>query len=413
MTSVLFNGVAPTAQITPDVEATKFASNAFSLQCFIWDDSDLPVSAGTFACTATTASANSNNCGQILQAFTGVEQVVPGASLQGRATSTSADTTSSVTVTPVANGSFVVDGHGRWEVAPPANAGTPGTGQISTADFQPGSTSFRVSGSYEPVPIGGSAESQTWTWVGNSEVWTSFCIVLAPVPTTIQVEVGNYTEGDAGGSFNHTLTSSSNRIVLVIIDDESPDQATGVTYDGVAMTQVLEVTETQGFGNAGSMWGILEIDLPAGPGSFAVVVSGLDVGAGVDVLEISSVNQIIPNGSQIATITSTAAILSLTVSPTVPIGGESVLVGMGANGGPRAYDDPPTGDGTYVRLADHTAPPTSAQMATAFQIFVDESGPKDYTETFIGPTTTRLILFAAVFQEFGAEMPIDALPTNF
>ena len=327
------DGVSPSAQLTPDVEASKFAANTFSIQCFIWNDSILPSGSGTFACTATTSAAGSNETGQVVIAFTGVEQVTPQP--QGRATSTSADTSSSVTVTPTVDGSYVVDCHGRWEVSAPAGNSTPGTGQTEVADFQPMSTFFRVASSYEAIATGGSAESQTWSWVGDTEVWTAFAIVLRPfiASTNIQIETGNYVEGDGGASFSHTLTAAANRVVLVFVDDESETHPTGITYDGVSMTSIEEVTETEGLGNAGSLWAIFDADLPVGAGTFSVVVSGLDAGAGADAVEINGIDQVIPMPAQIDSDTTSAAVLSLTASPTVPLGGESILVGMGANGG--------------------------------------------------------------------------------
>jgi len=253
VTSVLFDGVAPTAQITPDVEASKFAANAFSISCYVWLDADLPSAAGNYACTATAGGVDNNNLGQVVQAFNGVLQKTPDAGLQGRASSTSADTSSSVTVPPIEDGSYISDCHGRWETATAGDT-TPGANQVDIADFQPGQTLFRVASSYEEIVTAAGPESQTWSWVAVTEVWTAMCIVLTPTPSGIQIEVSEYAQGDGGAGFSHTLSGNPQRAAVVMVNDEGEILPTGVTYGGVAMVSVIDVINTNSLGNSGSIW---------------------------------------------------------------------------------------------------------------------------------------------------------------
>ena len=69
-------------------------------------------------------------------------------------------------------------------------------------------------------------------------------------------------------SFNHTCSSGSNRLLLVGVSQFGGDTVTGITYNGVAMTQLVKTTAAWG-GPTGYIYGLLN---PAS-GTNAVAVS--------------------------------------------------------------------------------------------------------------------------------------------
>jgi len=192
------------------------------------------------------------------------------------------------------------------------------------------------------------------------------------------VELDNIATGNAGASVSHTLTDKDHRVVLVFVDDESETQASGVTYDGEAMTQVVASTSTPGAGNASSMWAILDADLPGSAGSYSVVVSGLDAGASVTVVELNNVAQIIPTGNRIDNTETGATNVSTSTATAGPR--DSIAVGaLGMGDTADTILDPPTGTGTWTRLFSNDA--SSARYKGAYSKLFNNPGDKDYTET--------------------------------
>ena len=243
----------------------------------------------------------------------------------------------------------------------------------------------------------------------DAEEWGAITLVLRPIGdgfAPVGIETGNVAQGTAGGTTAHTLTTSSNRAVLVLVDDESTTQATGVTYNGVAMTLVASSTATTGAGNASSMWMILEADLPVGGASYNVSVSGLDAGASVSVIELNNVAQVIPSGSAVDT-TETGAVLTSTATVTAPEG-KSLSVGCLGQGAYAAVtlNSPPTGTGTWTRLFTIGDPPSSAELGCGYQRWTT-SGSKSYTETASGgPNWFRASQIHAVFAAYA---PVSVL----
>jgi hypothetical protein len=152
-----------------------------------------------------------------------------------------------------------------------------------------------------------------------------------------------------------------------------------VTYNGVAMTQIITSTATDGAGNASSMWGILDADLPASGGTYSVVVSGLDSGAYARAIEMNNVDQVIPTGSAIDE-NATGNVTTSTTTVTAPSGYSLALGCCGMGNDVASFNSPPTGTGTWTRLFDDFNPPSSAHWDGAYQAFTS-SGSKDYTET--------------------------------
>jgi hypothetical protein len=374
-TSVQYNGVSPSGQITPDVETDRF-SNFQSISIYYWLESDLPSNGSptSYNVTATSATDQYNGVLETIS-FTGASQSAPEA--EGRNTGLDA-TTSSVSVTSVSADAAIVDAVGVWSSS--ITGFTPTAGQTEVQDTGVG-TNLRMALGYELVTTA-QAYSQTWSWSGNSSTDLEFGLAIAPAGTAdtpVVIETGNLSGGTCDASFNHTLTGNANRLVLVYIDDESTSQATGVTYNSVAMTQIVASTSTTGAGNASSIWGILDADLPASGGTYSVVVSGLDSGAYAQCVELSNVSQVIPTGAAIDT-NETGAVATTTATATAP-SGYSMGVGCAGHGNDGTpFSNPPTGTGTWTRLSSAYNPPSSCYFVGAYQSF-STSGSKNYTET--------------------------------
>jgi hypothetical protein len=392
-TSVQYNGVAPSGQLTPDTETNRYG-NYGSVSVYYWLESDLPAN-GTptsYNVTATSATGQYNG-GLATISFTGASQATPEAT--GRNTGLDA-TSSSVSVTSVTANDAIVDAVGVFTGS--ITGVSPTAGQTEVQDIGPAG-GMRLGLGYELVTTA-QAYSQTWSWTPTSSFDLQFGLAIAPAGaanTPVVIETGNLSGGTCNASFNHTLTGNANRLVLVYIDDESTSQATGVTYDGVAMTQIVASTSTTGAGNASSIWGILDADLPTSGGTYAVSVSGLDSGAYAQCVELSNVSQVIPSGSAIAH-TETGAVTTTTATATAPAGNSMAVgcAGHGQDGTP--FNNPPSGTGTWTRLSSAYNPPSSCYLVGAYQAFTT-SGSKSYTETV--PTAwNRASQCLAIFAAF-------------
>ena len=189
------------------------------------------------------------------------------------------------------------------------------------------------------------------------------------------VETANVANGNAGAGFSHTLTGNSNRIVVVMTDDESTTPVSGVTYNGVAMTLIIDEI-APGVGNAVTMWGILEANLP-GAGTYTVAVTGGgDGGTAVSVVEINNVVQTLPleANSDTGSNTTGGGVGTITSSATAPADSSLGIAATG-HGGTVAFNAP---IGGWTRL--FTNNPSSAVFVGAYQSFTS-GGSKSITET--------------------------------
>ena len=344
-----------------------------------------------------TCQANGSlyNGGVHLLALDGVSQSAP------EATNTNFNNSSSLTsfsssVTTLTNNAWVIDG--LLQVGGTASTLAANSGQ--TARSSPLAVTGTVGAglSTEIQPTAGS-ETQGWSWTGSSNMVIHYLLSLAPAVEGVNIETGNIAQGNAGGSTSHTLTTSDNRGVIVLIDDESTSQASGVTYNGAAMTLVVSSTSSVGAGNASSMWFILDADLPAGGSSYNVVVSGLDSGASVTVVEINNVAQIIPTGSAVDT-TESGDVSSSSTTVTAP-DGDSISIGaLGYGNDTASFDNPPTGTGTWTRMFEIYGPPASAWYGGAYQAW-STAGSKTYTES-VDTSFFRASHIQAVFAAYSA-----------
>lgn len=372
--SVLCNGAAPAGQLTPDVEYNRYG-NYGSVSVYYWLEANLPANGTPTSYNVTATSATGQWNGHLATvSYTGVAQTVPSAT--GRSSAQDA-TSSSVSLTTTAVNSVIVDAVAV--VTATVASVTPTAGQTEVQDI--GATgSYRLGVGYEAVGATASY-SQTWSWTNTSTFNMSFALALAPATASsaVNVEVANLRSGNSGTPISHPLTNKANRGVLVFIDQESTTQATGVTYNSVAMTRVVYSTSAVGTGNASSIWMILNSQLPVAAGSYSVAVSGLGATAGVSVVEINNVAQVIPTGSAIDT-NETGAVSTTTATVTAP-SGESLAMGCAGHGNdPTPFNATPSGTGTWTRLFTRLNPPTSAHFVGAYQAF-SSSGAKNYTET--------------------------------
>ena len=244
------------------------------------------------------------------------------------------------------------------------------------ADLYSGSATTTQSGQVERYDYGGtltmlslvstrpSATTGSWTlgwnFSGSPNRSQHYLIELHAADTgsgEVIIETTNLAQGNAGGTTSHTLTTNANRGVIVLIDVEGTSQATGVTYNSVAMTQVVSSTSSVGLGNASSMWFILDANLPAGGASYNVSVSGLSSAASVTVVELNNVAQVIPSGAAVDTNeTGDVATSSTTVTAANDY---SISVGaLGFGNDTASFDNPPSGTGTWTRLFEIYGPPT-------------------------------------------------------
>lgn len=372
--SVLCNGVAPTGQLTPDVEYNRYG-NYGSVSVYYWLESSLPANGTPTSYNVTATSATGQWNGHLVTlSATGVAQVAP--SVIGRSSAQDA-TASSVSLTTTVANSLIVDAVAVVSSAVPSV--TPTAGQTEVQDVGATAT-YRFGLAYEAVGAVASY-SQTWSWTNTSTFNMSFALALAPATASsvVNVEVANLATGNSGTPVSHTLTAKANRGVLVFIDQESTTQATGVTYNSIPMTRVVFSTSAVGVGNASSIWAILQSQLPVAAGSYSVAVSGLGATAGVAVVEINNVAQVIPSGTAIDT-NETGDVSTSTATITAP-SGDSLAVGCAGLGNDvTTFNTPPSGTGTWTRLFTMYAPPTSAHFVGAYQKF-SSSGAKNYTET--------------------------------
>jgi hypothetical protein len=384
-TSVQYNGVSMTLAGT--IGTNRYGNYC---KCSVYYLLAPTSGANNFTCQA---NASLWNGGVHLLQLSGVEQTAP------EATNTNYDNTSSLTsfsssVTTITNNAWVIDGF--LEVAGTASSLAANSGQ--TARSSPLSLTSTVGAglSTELQPTAGS-ETQGWTWTTSSNMVVHYLLSLAPAHAGISIETGNIAQGNAGSTTSHILTTSLHRGVIVLIDDESTSQASGVTYNGVAMTLVTYSTSTVGVGNASSMWVILEANLPAGGSSYNVVVSGLDSGASVTVVEINNIAQVVPSGAQVDT-TESGDVSSSSTTVTAPTG-ESISVGALGYGNDVATFNSPSGTGTWTRMFTIYNPPTSAHYGGAYQIW-STGGSKTYTES-VDTTFFRASHIQAVFAIYG------------
>ena len=372
---IQLNGVSPSGTLA-DVEANEFG-NFVNLQTVYWLENDLPNNgtASSFNVTGTTGAANFQT-GIIIVSMTSAFQGAPTAGTP--VTNTGTPTTSSCSVTTTATNALVIDGLGVWHTGTISGV-TPTAGQTEAGDIGPASAD-RMSVGYESAPTV-TTYTQTWSWTGSANLYVARALAVENTTGSSPINVETGAQGTAGAPVSHTLTGAANRIVLVETSDEGTNFPSGVTYNGVAMTLIVQAQSVVGAGNTTSLWGILDVSLP-GAGTYNVVVSGTgyDGNSRVRVTEINNALQALPTGSQIDD-ANAGAVATITATATAPSG--FVLGwGLASHGNDaNAFTATPSGTGTWVRRFTDFDGGASIHTVGATQQFFESAGSKDYTET--------------------------------
>ncbi len=188
---------------------------------------------------------------------------------------------------------------------------------------------------------------------------------------------------------NFTISSGSDRILIVTVDDEEPTHVTSVMMGSVAMTYVGgQIAEPGGTGNTTSMWVILDEDLPP-DGAYDIVVTGGDKPS-VAAMLWSGLRQDVPAGSAIAG-TGQVGGNQITTSVVAPEA-DSLVVGTSGHGANDGWATAPSG---WTRQWD--VEPNSAHHAGATRIPA-VAGSISLTETCGGTGDfNRAAQFVAAF----------------
>jgi hypothetical protein len=377
--SVTYNGTA----------LTKYQEDDGGFNCvamFYLDESDFPSTPGAYTLEATySASDVSPRIMQVAE-LAGASSGDPSAYEHQYLTSV---TENNDTITTTADGSWILS----CAAAGQNGTFTADSGQTLLNQVSAGGGGTSHAHSYESIASAG-AEASDWNFsVTANRFLTSVCCIEPAATTAINIETGNLATGDGGTNITHTLTASDNRIVLVFVSDESESHPTGITYNGIAMTSVVQSTNTQALGNATSIWAIVDANLPEGAGSYTVAVSGMDAGAAVTVVEINNAAQNIPTGVRIDTnenLNSTSSTCTITAPS-----GDSTTFGAFCEGS-GGLTLTQSGTDTTVRLYEND--PSSSDGVGAYQHHTT-SGSKNIVESS-GSSWNRCSHAAANFSAY-------------
>lgn len=168
MASCTYDGVSATGSFS--VVSTLWG-NCYAITVFYWLEEDLPSSAGTYNCVATTNSGVWNYAG-ITTSFTGVDQSVSPTT--NTATSIVQNTgQSNVGITTTQEDAVIIDAGGRW-----ASANTDlsvASGQTEVQEVSQNSQGDMAVG-YEMVSTA-QAYTQSWTFA-NEYAWQAAAIAF-------------------------------------------------------------------------------------------------------------------------------------------------------------------------------------------------------------------------------------------
>lgn len=359
-----------------------------NIAMFYLDEANFPSTPGSYTLTATFSTSVSPGF-VMVQELTGAAQGDPEAYEFNYVSSTN---TNNDSITTVTDGAYIFSCVGTGGV----NTFTAQSGQTIQNQGSGGGGGASYGHSYESIPTAGT-EASNWTFGETTPRFLQSVCSIAPYVATENVVVvtGNLATGDGGSSISHTLTDNDNRIVLVFVADESQNHPTGITYNGISMTSVVQSTQTEALGNATSIWAILDSDLPASAGSYSVSVSGMDSGTAVSIVEIYNAKQTIPTGSLIDTNENTDTTTS-TCTITAP-SGYSTTFGTHCNGS-GGLTLTQSGTDTTYRLFEND--PSSADGVGAYEPH-STSGSKNITET-AGSNWNRCSHAAACFAAYVA-----------
>ncbi len=184
---------------------------------------------------------------------------------------------------------------------------------------------------------GAGATTKTIGWAGGQEQLSAIAAAFSWSSSTTG-EGGSSTPGTTL-IWPHTIGSGDNRLLVVGVENEDGTAAdavtSGVTYNGVAMTQAVSVAATNATSNHVSLWYLLEASLPvAGTYNVVVTTTGITdnrIGGSVDFADMkqaaaeatntqASTSPTSPFNTNITTITDGAIVVDAIGSGTVSAG---------------------------------------------------------------------------------------------
>ncbi len=201
----------------------------------------------------------------------------------------------------------------------------------------------------------------------------AFCLAAVQSATAITA-IPSLLNNDAIGDktlSDFTISSGSDRILIVAVDDEEKSHVDSVMLGGILMDPVGGYVETAENGNATSLWVILDAGLPA-DGDYDIVVSGGDKPS-VAAMLWAGLYQAVPTGSAIAGTGSTGG-NTIETSVAVPAADSLVVGTSGHDNDKKSWNDP----APWTRRWE--VKPKSARHAGA-TIIAATAGPIKLTET--------------------------------
>ncbi|HHP7234254.1 MAG TPA: PilC/PilY family type IV pilus protein [Desulfobacterales bacterium] len=133
-----------------------------------------------------------------------------------------------------------------------------------------------------------------------------------------------YLNGSDDTSATVTITSGSNRMLIVCLDAEGTTGINSVRIDGRDLTKVAEMVETAGAGNATSMWVMLDTDLPAA-GTYSFTVDAGTTAPSLAVMLWEGLAQQVPSGAAVNMTGVGVLANSISTSVAPPAAGSLVL----------------------------------------------------------------------------------------
>ena len=210
-------------------------------------------------------------------------------------------------------------------------------------------------------------------------------LAVAPSLLNSAAVDGNTSGGNVLSNF--TISSGSDRILIVAVDDEKKTHVASVSLGSIPMTYVGGYAEPYGVGNTTSLWVVLEADLPA-DGAYDITVSGGGKPS-VAAMLWSGLYQAVPAGDAVAGSGQIGG-NQITTSVVVPQADSLVVVTSG-HGNLNGWAAPPAGWTRQWYVEPSSAHHAGATKITAF------AGQTSITETCGGGDFNRAAQFVAAF----------------
>ncbi|MEQ8315142.1 MAG: hypothetical protein RL839_06740 [Gammaproteobacteria bacterium] len=203
------------------------------------------------------------------------------------------------------------------------------------------------------------------------------------------------------------------RMVLVAVGLEGTAEVTAATFDvggaNTPMTLIYEEINLNGAGNITELWGILDVNLPPGAGTYNVSATTGDTNPSMCVIYLEDIDQSFPtpssgatgadpvNGSQAQNTQNAVTSITTTEDAALVIS----LVGNGSGGSdyPVATSVPGAPTITWAKLFDAPDPGGGAEFEASFG-YMATAGALTVTESWSGGNPNRHSAIVASFNPF-------------